>query len=76
MIADLPRLADTPQPRLDGFRAQILQADREQLERTNALLREVLADVLKIAGRNAITPADDALIVRAARVLKLGHLMP
>lgn len=75
MIADLPRLADSPQAAADGFRAAMLQRDREQLERTNRLLRETLAEVLKLAGRNALTSADDELIVRATRVLKFGALL-
>ena len=74
-LADLPRLADSPQAAADGFRAAMLQRDREQLERTNRLLRESLADVLKLAGRAARTPADDQVIERATRVLKLGALL-
>ena len=75
MIADLPRLADSPQAAADGFRAALLQKDADQLARTNRLLRETLAEVLKLAGRNALTPADDELIVRATRVLKVGGLL-
>lgn len=74
-LADLPRLADSPQAAADGFRASLLQRDREQLARTNRLLRESLADVLKIAGRAALTPADDQVIERATRVLELGGLL-
>ena len=74
-LADLPRLAESPQAAADGFRAAMLQRDREQLERTNRLLRESLADVLKLAGRAARTPADDQVIERATRVLKLGGLL-
>jgi hypothetical protein len=74
-LADLPRLAESPQAAADGFRAAMLQRDREQLARTNRLLRESLADVLKLAGRAARTPADDAVIERATRVLKLGALL-
>lgn len=74
-LADLPRLAESPQAAADGFRAAMLQRDREQLERTNRLLRESLADVLKLAGRAARTPADDQVIERATRVLKLGALL-
>lgn len=74
-LADLPRLADSPQAAADGFRANLLQRDREQMARTNRLLRESLADVLKIAGRAARTPADDQVIERATRVLKLGALL-
>lgn len=74
-LADLPRFADSPQAAADGFRAALLQRDREQIERTNRLLRESLADVLKLAGRAARTPADDQVIERATRVLTLGGLL-
>lgn len=74
-LADLPRLADSPQAAADDFRAALLQRDREQMERANRLLRESLADVLKLAGRAARTPADDAVIERATRVLELGGLL-
>lgn len=74
-LADLPRLADSPQAAADGFRAALLQRDREQAERTIRLLRESLADVLKLAGRAARTPADDQVIERATRVLTLGGLL-
>jgi len=74
-LADLPRFADSPQAAADGFRAERLQRDREQAERTIRLLRESLADVLKLAGRAARTPADDAVIQRATRVLELGGLL-
>lgn len=74
-LADLPRLADSPQAATDGFRAALLQRDREQMERANRLLRESLADVLRLAGRAARTPADDAVIERATRVLELGGLL-
>ncbi len=74
-LADLPRLAESPQAAADGFRAAMLQKDREQAERTNRLLRECLAETLKLAGRAARTPADDAVIERATRVLELGGLL-
>lgn len=74
-LADLPRLADSPHAAADGFRAALLQRDREQAERTIRLLRESLAEVLKLAGRAARTPADDQVIERATRVLKLGALL-
>jgi len=74
-LADLPRLADSPQAAADGYRAWLIQRDREQLERANRLLREHLAAVLKIASRNAITPADDAAITQATRALKRGALL-
>jgi hypothetical protein len=74
-LADLPRLAESPQSAAEGFRAALLQRDREQAERTIRLLRESLADVLKIAGRAARTPADDQVIERATRVLELGGLL-
>jgi len=74
-LADLPRLADSPQAAAEGFRAALLQRDREQAERTIRLLREALAEVLKLAGRAARTPADDRIIERATRVLKLGALL-
>lgn len=74
-LADLPRLADSPQAAADGFRAAMLQRDREQAERTIRNLRESLAEVLKIAGRAARTPADDEIVRRATRALTLGELL-
>ena len=74
-LADLPRLAESPQAAADGFRAALLQRDREQLERTNRLLRECLAELLPLASRRALTPADDRIVERATRVLKLGALL-
>lgn len=74
-LADLPRFADSPQAASEGFRASLQQRDREQLERTNRLLRESLAETLKLAGRAARTPADDQVIERATRVLTLGGLL-
>lgn len=74
-LADLPRLAESPQAASEGFRAAMLQRDREQAERTIRLLRESLAEVLKLAGRAARTPADDQVIERATRVLELGGLL-
>ena len=74
-LADLPRLAESPQAAADGFRAAMLQRDREQLERTNKLLRETLAELLPLAGRNARTPADDRIVERATRVLTIGGLI-
>ena len=74
-LADLPRLAESPQAAADGFRVAMLQKDREQLERTNRLLRECLAELLPLASRRALTPADDQVIERATRVLKLGSLL-
>lgn len=74
-LADLPRLADSPQAAADGFRAAMLQRDREQMARTNRMLREALAETLKVAGRAARTPADDQVIERATRVLTLGGLL-
>ncbi len=74
-LADLPRLADSPQAAADRFRAAMQRRDREQLERTNRLLRESLAETLKLAGRAARTPEDDEIVRRATRVLKLGWLL-
>lgn len=74
-LSDLPRLADSPQAAADGFRAALLQRDREQMARTNRMLREALAETLKVAGRAARTPADDQVIERATRVLTLGGLL-
>ncbi len=74
-LADLPRFADSPQAADAGFRAAMLQRDREQLERTNRLLRECVADLLPLAGRAALTTADDQIIERATRVLELGGLL-
>lgn len=44
-LADLPRLAESPQAAADGFRASLLQRDREQLVSTNRVLRETLAEL-------------------------------
>lgn len=74
-LADLPRLADSPQAVAEGFRARLLQKDAEQLARTNRLLRECIAELLPLASRRALTPADDAVIERATRVLELGGLL-
>ena len=74
-LADLPRLADSPQSAAEGFRAAMQRRDREQLARTNRLLRESLAETLKLAGRAARTPEDDEIVRRATRVLKLGWLL-
>jgi len=74
-LADLPRFADSPQAASEGFRAALQQRDREQLERTNRLLRECLAELLPLASRRALTPADDQVIERATRVLELGGLL-
>lgn len=74
-LSDLPRLADSPQAAADGFRAERLQRDREQAERTIRLLRECLAELLPLASRRALTPADDRIVERATRVLELGGLL-
>lgn len=74
-LADLPRLADSPQAAADGFRAERLQRDREQMARTNRLLRECLAELLPLASRRALKPADDRVIERATRVLTLGGML-
>lgn len=74
-LADLPRLAESPQAASEGFRAAMLQRDREQAERTIRLLRECLAELLPLAGRNARTPADDRIVERATRVLTIGGLL-
>lgn len=74
-LADLPRLAESPPAAEAGFRAAMLQKDREQLARTNRLLRECLAELLPLASRRALTPADDRVIERATRVLTLGGLI-
>lgn len=59
-----------------GLRANLLQRDREQLERTNRLLRESLADVIKLLDHAPPrTPADDEIIRRATRALTLGSLL-
>lgn len=68
-LADLPRFTDSRLAAADGFRASLLQRDREQLVSTNRVLRETLAELLLMAGRAARTPADDAVIERATRVL-------
>ncbi len=67
-LADLPRFADSPQSADAGFRAAMLQRDREQLERTNRLLRECLAELLPLASRRAHAgrrPGDRARDARA-----------
>lgn len=74
-LADLPRFADSPQAAEAGFRASLLQKDAEQLARTNRLLRECLAELLPLASRRALTPADDRIVERATRVLELGGLL-
>lgn len=74
-LADLPRLADSPQAASEGFRAALQQRDREQMARTNRLLRECLAELLPLASRRALTPADDRIVERATRVLTLGGLL-
>ena len=75
-LADLPALsglsAEVPP---QSFRAVGLQRDREQAERTIRLLRECLAELLPLASRRALTPADDQVIERATRVLTLGGLL-
>lgn len=73
--ADLPRFTDSRLAAADGFRASLLQRDREQLVSTNRLLRETLAELLPLAGRNARTPADDRIVERATRVLTIGGLL-
>jgi hypothetical protein len=73
--ADLPPLAGTAAETPESPRAAGLQRDADQLARTNRLLRESLAETLKIAGRAARTPADDQVIERATRVLTLGGLL-
>lgn len=74
-LADLPRFADSPPVATDGHRIRLLERDIEQRARTNRALRESLAEVLKIAGRGALTPADDEIIRRATRALTLGALL-
>ncbi len=65
-------MPDTPK---QSPRVAIERKHSEQLERTNRLLRESLAETLKLAGRAARTPADDQVIERATRVLTLGGLL-
>lgn len=76
MTTDLPALssvsAEVPP---QSFRAALLEKERLQLERTNGLLREALAELLPLAGRAAKTPADDRIVERATRVLTLGGLL-
>lgn len=73
--ADLPPLAGTAAETPESPRAAGLQRDADQLARTNRLLRECLAELLPLASRRALTPADDRVIERATRVLKLGGLL-
>ena len=78
--------ADTASPAAKTLRAaftsrswQRLRAHRRhdavERARTNRLLRECVADLLPLAGRAALTTADDQIIERATRVLKLGGLL-
>lgn len=61
-LADLPRLADSPQAAADGFRAAMLQRDREQLERANRVMRDALQAVLdEIEGPGRRYPTDSYL---------------
>lgn len=78
--ADLPRLADSPQAAADGFRANLLQKDAEQLARTNRLLREALRAVLdEIDGPQRPYSTDSYLpehiVEQARRALILGGLL-
>ena len=73
-------LADSPQAAADGFRAAMLQRDREQLERTNRLLRDALRAVLdEIDGPQRPYSTDSYLpehiVEQARRALILGGLL-
>lgn len=77
-LADLPRLADSPQAAADGFRAAMLQRDREQLERANRLLRDAMQAVLdEIDGppysTDSYLPAH--IVEQVRRALILGGLL-
>jgi len=79
-LADLPRLADSPQAAADGFRAAMLQRDREQAERTIRLLRDALRAVLdEIDGPQRPYSTDSYLpehiVEQARRALILGGLL-
>lgn len=44
-LADLPRLADSPQAAADGFRANLLQKDRARIEEMNRIFIEALREI-------------------------------
>jgi len=79
-LADLPRLADSPQAAADGFRAALLQRDREQLERANRVMRDALQAVLdEIDGPQRPYSTDSYLpahiVEQVRRALILGGLL-
>lgn len=79
-LADLPRFADSPQAAADGFRAELLQRDREQLERTNRVLADALRAVLaEVDGPGRPYSGDSYLpphiVEQARRALTLGGLL-
>lgn len=79
-LADLPRLAESPQAASEGFRAAMLQRDREQAERTIRLLRDALRAVLdEIDGPQRPYSTDSYLpehiVEQARRALILGGLL-
>lgn len=77
-LADLPRLADSPQAADAGFRANLLQRDREQMERANRVMRDALQAVLdEIDGppysTDSYLPAH--IVEQVRRALILGGLL-
>lgn len=74
-LADLPEFPQVSEVEAQSFRAKFFERDADQLRRANRLLRETLAETLKIAGRAAKTPADDEVIQRATRVMALGGML-
>jgi len=44
-VADLPRLADSPQAASEGFRALLLQKDRARVEEMNRIFIEALREI-------------------------------
>lgn len=74
-LADLPAFPQVSEVEAQSFRAKLLRRDADQLRRTNRMLREALAETLKIASRAARTPTDDEVIERATRVMTLGGML-
>lgn len=58
-LADLPRLADSPQAAADGFRAMLLQRDADALRRQHRIFIDALRTI-------ALGDDDSAQIARKA----------
>jgi len=65
-LADLPRLADSPQPAADGFRAELLQRDARRLEERLSAARKALEECVAELEKD---PSAAALVYRARRAL-------